>query len=376
MIAPRAELRAFAARREGEAELEGAWAGMRGETKAWAGALWRVAISHDGARLVAVGQEPDGLVWDLAAAAAHPPRPVPAPLVLHGHTAQVGAVALPPNANPAHIALTGSHDETARIWNIETGDTVHVLRGHERGVHAVALSDPAHHLAVSTSIDRIIRLWSTATGEATAALRAPTHSVLDLALAPDASFLVSCSWNRSLRLWPLREEVRGTHRTIYTNDFAIRRVALVPGGRTLVAVDSDAKIMLWREFDAQRLPPPLPPHIDRHESGICGVTTSPAWCVAYGASELNVFSTRTSALIGEMELEGDVSTLFSAALSPRDPKVLVSVHSSGSAHVWRLWGNVEEAALATVTSPLWRCLWWRDGDHALWARVLSFAGPF
>jgi hypothetical protein len=39
---------------------------------------------------------------------------------------------------------------------------------------------------------------------------------------------------------------------------------------------------------------------------------------------------------------------------------------------YRLFGEVEEAALATLGSLAWRELWRRDGDSAIWARVLSF----
>jgi hypothetical protein len=39
----------------------------------------------------------------------------------------------------------------------------------------------------------------------------------------------------------------------------------------------------------------------------------------------------------------------------------------------RLFPITEKAALATMPSEIWQALWWRDGDHAIWARVLSFA---
>jgi hypothetical protein len=60
---------------------------------------------------------------------------------------------------------------------------------------------------------------------------------------------------------------------------------------------------------------------------------------------------------------------------PPSYKMLVSAHFDGCIRVWRPWGRLEQAALATLGSKTWRGLWWRDGDHALWARVQSWAGP-
>ena len=42
--------------------------------------------------------------------------------------------------------------------------------------------------------------------------------------------------------------------------------------------------------------------------------------------------------------------------------------------LWRLYGLVEEATLATLGSETWRRFWKRDGDRAVWSRVLALAG--
>jgi hypothetical protein len=51
------------------------------------------------------------------------------------------------------------------------------------------------------------------------------------------------------------------------------------------------------------------------------------------------------------------------------------VADANGAAIWRLWGLLERAALATLGSRAWRELWRRDGDSAVWARVLSFVSP-
>lgn len=41
-----------------------------------------------------------------------------------------------------HSCVTGSYDRTARIWDVETGQEVHLLKGHENAVFAVEYNYP------------------------------------------------------------------------------------------------------------------------------------------------------------------------------------------------------------------------------------------
>lgn len=38
--------------------------------------------------------------------------------------------------------VTGSYDRTARIWDVETGDELQVLRGHQNAVFSVEYNYP------------------------------------------------------------------------------------------------------------------------------------------------------------------------------------------------------------------------------------------
>lgn len=38
--------------------------------------------------------------------------------------------------------VTGSYDRTARVWNVETGEEMHVLQGHENAVFSVEFNFP------------------------------------------------------------------------------------------------------------------------------------------------------------------------------------------------------------------------------------------
>ena len=53
--------------------------------------------------------------------------------------------------------LSGSKDKTIRLWNLKTGQCVHVLKGHSDEVLCVCASPGAQVL--SASADRTVRLW-------------------------------------------------------------------------------------------------------------------------------------------------------------------------------------------------------------------------
>jgi WD40 repeat protein len=74
-------------------------------------------------------------------------------------------------------AVSGSGDQTLRVWDLGTGLCTHTLRGHAGGVNAVALRSDSR--AVSASHDGTLRVWDLATGHCLAIFpcEAPVRSV-------------------------------------------------------------------------------------------------------------------------------------------------------------------------------------------------------
>ncbi|MEO1529897.1 MAG: NB-ARC domain-containing protein, partial [Planctomycetota bacterium] len=74
---------------------------------------------------------------------------------LSGHSATVNAVAFSPDGRRI---VSGSWDETLKLWDSETGQELASLSGHSAWVHAVAFSPDGRRI-VSGSDDKTLKLW-------------------------------------------------------------------------------------------------------------------------------------------------------------------------------------------------------------------------
>jgi WD40 repeat protein len=155
-----------------------------------------LAYSPDGRWLAGTGQDKDSIdLWD---AQTHQRT-----AQLKGHTAAVYFVAFSPDGRRL---VSASSDRTVRIWNVATEECVAVLKGHTDEVFAAVFHPDGKRLA-SAGRDRAIWLWDLEKGQEVARLQGHTNYVFSLAFSPDGRSLVSGSGDASVRLWdtePLR----------------------------------------------------------------------------------------------------------------------------------------------------------------------------
>jgi small GTP-binding protein len=71
------------------------------------------------------------------------------------------------------FALSGSFDNTMRLWDVETGQCLRVLEGHENSVSGIAWS-PDQRFVLSGGNDRTMRLWDL--GQIASKKRQPAHT--------------------------------------------------------------------------------------------------------------------------------------------------------------------------------------------------------
>ena len=195
---------------------------LRGQTGAGDdGKLYAGALSPDGRWLAVGGFMAHGFGIDddkvgnirLIDLQAPPDAPL---RLLKGHTNVILSLAFSPDGQRI---LSGSADDTARLWDLstaleagvstpldtglQTGKTLKILRGHEAPIYAVAFSSPDKKggaRLVTGSWDHTLRLWD-GDGNPVKVLAGHTDKVQAAAFTPDGKYLLSGSWDKTIRLW-------------------------------------------------------------------------------------------------------------------------------------------------------------------------------
>lgn len=118
-------------------------------------------------------------------------------MVLRGHTHIVSSVSV--SADGRRI-VSGSEDNTVRVWDATSGAELHCLKGHTDRVDSVSVSaDGRRIVSGSGSEDNTVRVWDAASG---AELLCLSGHTLGVSLTADGRRIVSGSWfDRTVRVW-------------------------------------------------------------------------------------------------------------------------------------------------------------------------------
>ena len=116
-----------------------------------------------------------------------------------GHSGRVTSVAIKPDCR---WGLSGSADNTLRLWDLASGQCVHTFEGHSDDVNSVAIS-PDGRWGLSGSNDKTVRLWDLANGRCLRTFEGHSNKVTSVAISPDGRWGLSGSADNTLRLWDL-----------------------------------------------------------------------------------------------------------------------------------------------------------------------------
>ena len=158
---------------------------------------------------------------------------------LTGHTDSVRCLAFLPDGSLA----SGSNDETIMIWNINTGELINKLVGHEYLV--ISLTVIQNSFLVSGSYKEI-RIWNVSSGETVQKLNGHTSYVWSL-IELSGNRLASGSIDGSIKIWDLNTfqtikilKISGTMSSPY-----VYSLLDLNKGKQLAAGYSDSVIRIW-----------------------------------------------------------------------------------------------------------------------------------
>lgn len=159
-----------------------------------------VAFSPDGARVVSGSDDATAIVWDVASADIV--RTLDGLPAGDGHEFAVTSVAF--STNNSNLVLTGSVDQTAKLWRIQDGAVLRTYGGeHTNAVTSVAFS-PGDEFILTGSDDATAKLWNTLSdGSAIRTFSGHHDRVTAVAFAPDALQAVTGSVDGTAIIWDI-----------------------------------------------------------------------------------------------------------------------------------------------------------------------------
>jgi len=153
-------------------------------------------------------------------------------------------------SNDGRFALSGSADGTLAYFNIETGEVVTRLTGHDGSVFTADIS-PDGTRAISGARDGVVFVWDLATSTPVYQLVGHSSSVFSVEFSADGSTALSGSRDGSIILWDMSDgsEIR---RLLGHSD-AVWSVHILPDMQRAVSGSVDQSVILWNLQSGQEL---------------------------------------------------------------------------------------------------------------------------
>ncbi|BAY24597.1 WD-repeat protein [Calothrix sp. NIES-2100] len=249
---------------------------------------------------------------------------------LAGHSHSVNAVALTPDGN---YVISGSADNTLKVWNWQTGEELRTLEGHSSSVNAVTLT-PDGNYVISGSDDSTLKVWNWQTGEELRTLAGHSHSVNAVALTPDGNYVISSSDDNTLKVWNWQtgEELR----TLAGHSHSVNAVALTPDGNYVISSSDDNTLKVWNWQTGEQLLT-----LKNRRFWVTAVAFTPDGNYVVSASFdniLKVWNWQTGELV--RTLKGNSIWINAVALTP-DGNYVISGSADNTLKVWN-WQTGEE----------------------------------
>ncbi|QRV84768.1 Notchless protein [Ceratobasidium sp. AG-Ba] len=234
-------------------------------------------------------------------------------------------------SNNGAYVVSGSYDNTVRIWDARTGKQVgQPLDGHTSAVWSVGYSPDGAYI-VSGSSDKTVRIWDARTGKQVGQpLDGHTSAVWSVGYSPDGAYIVSGSSDNTVRIWDARTG-KQVGQPLDGHTSAVRSVGYSPDGAYIVSGSEDNTVRIWDARTGKQVGQPL----DGHTSAVYSVVYSPdgAYIVS-GSSDntVRIWDARTGKQVAQ-SLDGHTSGVYSVVYSP-DGAYIVSGSSDNTVRIW------------------------------------------
>jgi WD40 repeat protein/tRNA A-37 threonylcarbamoyl transferase component Bud32 len=300
------------------------------------------SFSPDGTRIVTGSFDQTAKVWDAQTGILL--------LDLKGHTRPVTSVSYSPDGTRI---VTGSWDRTAKVSDARTGLPLLDLKGHAREVSCVSFSPDGTRI-VTASWDQTAKVWDARIGSPLLDLKGHTGRVQSVSFSPDGTRIVTGSLDQTAKVWDaqmgtLLLDLKG-------HAGGVNSVSFSPDGTTIITGSQDQKVKIWDARTGTHLL-----DLKGETGGVNGVSYSPDGSrIVTGTLDqtAKVWDARTGTHL--LDLKGHTSGVTSVSYSP-DGMWIVTGSFDQTAKVWDARTETPQLELKGHASAVWRVSFSPDG---------------
>jgi len=167
---------------------------------------------------------------------------------LKGHNGSVTCIGT--SAEAPNLLVTGSRDNTLLVWNLTRDENNYAvprrqLEGHNHIVSDLVISSDGQFV-LSSSWDKTLRLWDLSNGKAVRLFKGHEADVLSVAFSADNRQIVSASRDRSIRLWNTLAECKYVMKDNgHTEWVSCVRFSPNPNNPVIVSSGWDGRVKVW-----------------------------------------------------------------------------------------------------------------------------------
>lgn len=257
-------------------------------------------------------------------------------ITISGNNGAIDCVDFSPDGNRL---LAGCFNNVAEIWDVNTGLLLNTLKGHAFQVEGVSFNFDGSKI-ITGSVDNTAKIWDSNTGTLLQTLAGHTGYVMGVDFSPDGSKVVTCSYDETAKIWDgvtgkLISTLIGHQRHVLGTVFS------PDGNRIATCGGYDSTIKIWDANTGKLLRT-----ISCCNRGYTCISFSPDGNYV-AASNFDSTATIWDVNSGVLQqtLRGHKSWLYGVSFSP-DGNKIATCSKDGTARIW----NLGESLIQSDTS--------------------------
>lgn len=197
-----------------------------------------LAYSPAGDKIITTADNGKVKIWDTASGFCS--------VTFTEHTSGVTAAQY---AKRGHVLFTSSLDGSVRAWDLVRYRNFRTFTAPDRLSFTSLAIDPAGEVVCAGSLDSFdIHVWNVQTGQLLDRLAGHEGPVSSLAFTPDGGSLVSGSWDKTVRIWSIFARTQTSEPLQLQAD--VLCVAARPDGKQVAVATLDGALTFWDVRDA------------------------------------------------------------------------------------------------------------------------------